>query len=299
MDIVDELSVIDIKKLEVKARLAIKRLDTEFNYDFYIPPFELREDTKSGIDWNLVNDQNYIESAKLVGKIHEIVVSVCPNDPLKNDLVSPFRIHGRPIDGRTRYLSSKKAGMSWPVKYVKVRDFEQFIWIWSHFNSLKGGNSLDEANKFEQLCVYRNQNGMPKDKISESILKQYGSNHPFNTETLRKRIKKEYKRNFRVKLDVPKPIKSLSGTGAEKPDYQKRIFSKDREISKKEIEINNVRKELFETQDRLKTTEQSLKDLQDILPFLTTPQQVKAENSDVIATVFYDLNNKKVVLKIV
>ena len=94
----------------------IEQYNQEFQGNFFIPESE----NKTFDDENLMN-KTYVESAKKIGgQIVPISVAVCDHDKFKESEESSFRIHGRIIDGRHRYVQSKAKGIDWSVNYYTV-----------------------------------------------------------------------------------------------------------------------------------------------------------------------------------
>lgn len=272
---------VNIQDLFIKSNDTIRKYNEKYSYDYWIPPFELDE----GIDWELVDDANYTKSSQQVGQIYEIIIAINESDPLRDDKNSIYRIHLRILDGRTRYFDSKKKNIKWKVKYIKIKDFLQFIFIWSHFNSKKGGNFLDEKNKFAQLSKYMyDKMGIERSEVARNIIKAYGDNHPFTTRKLYRLIPPDILRNYEL-TESRKGKSSLIET--KKP-------------SKKQSMIDTLKKDnddkfrtIIELEEDKKEMENLLKKWDDLKPFLTTPQEVTLP-SGLKVKVHFDLENKEI-----
>lgn len=272
---------VNIQDLFIKSNDTIKKYNKNYNYNFWVPPFEIDE----GIDWDLVEDANYTQSSQQVGQIYEIIVAINESDPLKNDNNSIYRIHLRILDGRTRYFDSKKKNIKWKVKYIKIRDFPQFIFIWSHFNSKKGGNFLDEKNKFAQLSKYMyDKMGIDRTEVARNIIKAYGDNHPFSTRKLYRLIPSEVLRNFQS---------DESKKGNKSSIEEKKISKKQGTINSLKQEIDDKFRIIIELEEEKKEMEVKLKRWEELKPFLTTPQDVKLP-SGFIVKVRFDLEKKEI-----
>jgi len=278
---------IDVKELMFTNKESIKELDNEFDYSYYIPPFEYQKTEQGGIEWNLIDEMNYTKSKELVGQLNDIIVAVCPDDPYKNDMNSIYRIHGRIVDGRTRYLSRLNENNRWKIKYVRVLDFERFIFIWSHYNSLKGGNKKDEKNKFLQVCKYLHEvKGLEKSKCGALIIAKFGNNNPFPKTRMYDILEPEYKITY-----SDKEHKSSDQTTDKK---SKKRFKKDKKIDQLHIEINDLVTQNFNLQENNKQLEEKLEGWEDKEPFLNAEHELKINGSKDKVKIKIDLENKKV-----
>ena len=272
---------VNIQQLFIKSKDTISKYNKKYNYDFWIPPFEFEE----GIDWDLVEDANYTESSKQVGQIYEIIIAINESDPLKNDTNSIYRIHLRPVDGRTRYFDSLKKNIKWMIKYIRVKDFPEFIFIWSHFNSKKGGNYLDEKNKFAQLCKYMyDVLGIPRNEIARNVIEAYGHNHPFSTRKLYRLIPSDLFKNYQI---------SESQKGSDSEIEEKKVTKKQGIIDGLKKELDDKFRTIIELEEEKKLLEIQLKNWEDLKPFITTPQKVTLP-SGVKVTVHFDLKGKTI-----
>lgn len=272
---------VNIQDLFIKSSDTVKKYNQKYNYDFWVPPFEIDE----GIDWELVDDGNYTSSSQQVGQIYEIVVAINESDPYKNDNNSIYRIHLRILDGRTRYFDSKKKNIRWKVKYIKIKDFLQFIFIWSHFNSKKGGNFLDEKNKFAQLSKYMyDKMGIDKSEVARNIVNAYGDNHPFSTRKLYRLIPSEILRNYQSE-DAKK--------GKDSEIKQKKVTKNQGIIDTLKKDNDDKFRTIIKLEETKKEMENKLKTWEDLKPFLTTPQEVTLPSGFKVK-IRFDLEDKEI-----
>lgn len=289
----DKSKSMSIRDLIVSDEKLIKILDEKYKDQFYIPPFETRKDSKTGINWELVDDGNYVKSKNKVGEISDVIVAICDNDPYKNDSNSIFRIDGRVVDGRTRYLSSLKHKVKWKHKYILVKDFEQFVWFWCHFNSLKGGNVLDETSKFLQLCKFRNEiTGMEKEKIGQSIILDYGNNQPFNNKTLRRRIPPIYKEKIKMDAQLKREV-----VIAEKRKKEGKKLTKNDKVSVLEIEKQDLIRQNFDLDDQLKELKKKTDNCDELKAIISNPETLIVPGKKISVKVKFDLKKKGFVIE--
>ena len=167
----------------------VQRYNQEFQGNYFIPESE----NKTFDDENLMN-RTYVESSKKIGgQIIPIAVAVCDDDKYKDSEESSFRIHGRIIDGRHRYIQSKAQGIDWKVSYFRVASFEEYMILRSHFDSKKKENPEEQRVKFLELAEYMfAEKGVPKQDIGKMIVEQY-SPTPYSSTAIRNWLPDEYK----------------------------------------------------------------------------------------------------------
>jgi hypothetical protein len=167
----------------------VQRYNQEFQGNYFIPESE----NKTFDDENLMN-RTYVESSKKIGgQIIPIAVAVCDDDKYKDSEESSFRIHGRIIDGRHRYIQSKAQGIDWKVSYFRVSSFEEYMILRSHFDSKKKENPEEQRVKFLELAEYMfAEKGVPKQDIGKMIVEQY-SPTPYSSTAIRNWLPDEYK----------------------------------------------------------------------------------------------------------
>jgi hypothetical protein len=284
----------------------IKKYDSFFRSEFYIPDFESSGDT---FDNEELMESNYTKSAEAIGtQIHAIAVAICDEDPVMQEgqpeynPESKFRIHGRIADGRHRYLESKNAGKEWRHEYYRVRNFEEFMLLRSHMDVKKKQSGQEMINKFEQICEYHHETlGIPKPEVCAIVVEKY--NPPYAKSSLRHWIKSEYKDDKMAKRREGKGLKP------EETKEGKKIADKlqkkaDKKLSKKDSKIDELNKtisgnteEITLLKENQKVLEDSVKEYNDIQPFLTTSQEVTIQGTQDKVVVEIDLKNRNFIVK--
>lgn len=218
----------------------IKSLDEESKLEFFIPPEEITK-----LDWELINDQTYEKSRNEIGELQPVYIAVNPSDPYKND-VSPYRTHLRVLDGRHKYQTSKKSHTQWKHVYVSVNDFLDFDLLRIHFASGKSAQKQVAETKMviDQRCnYYFDIVGLPRNKISERVVKDLMGKPRFSQRTIYRYMNKKY----------------LSNKGRYKRD--KKLSGKDKEIIRLNNEIDSLQRELFMVKDQKDSLEKELEQL--------------------------------------
>lgn len=275
----------NIDKLEVIDEAEIARYDKESKGKFYIPPFELEE----GIDKELVDEGTYVLSAESIGKhLTPIYVAVSDDDPEKDSEASYTRIHLRIIDGRTRYLQSLNKKMSWPVKYIHVKDFEQFFLLWTHFNSKKENNKKDEKNKIIQYCKSLEKQGFEKAKIGSTVVKNLSEQGQFSKIKLYRLIPDEYKSSVFAKLG------RKGGLAKAKEQKEKKKSKKDKQIEELEARLHLTIKESINNEELLKTQKPIIEKWNDLERYLQQTHKVKINGTRKQVYVKFNLDTKEI-----
>ncbi len=183
------MEVTSINTSRIEDSESIERYNQEFQGNYFIPESE----NKTFDDENLMN-RTYVESSKKIGgQIIPIAVAICDDDKYKDSEESSFRIHGRIIDGRHRYIQSKAQGIDWKVNYFKVGSFEEYMILRSHFDSKKKENPEEQRVKFMELAEFMfAEKGIPKQDIGKMIVEQY-SPTPYSSTAIRNWLPDEYK----------------------------------------------------------------------------------------------------------
>lgn len=235
-----------INSLVITDKKLIKKYDEEFKYDFYIPPEE-----EQILDKTIIESLCYVDSAKTKGEIYPIYVAVCESDPLKNDKLSPVRTHGRVPEGKHRFRQSKIANYKWTVKYIQVRDYEHYLSIVHHFDSIKTKPEIQKRFLIESYADHLfNEGKIPRHKISATIISIWGPVNGVAKRTLHTWIPSKYKDPSKVRT-------------AEQLHASKKISKKDKTITKLETELDAARREIFTLQEKIKEKDKIIKSLQD------------------------------------
>ena len=225
-------------KLEFEKRIIqdpklIKKYDDEFNYDFYIPKSE-----HSWIDTDLVLGHYYSNSKEALGiALSPIYVAVNDHDDCVDDPL--LRIHGRILDGRQRHADSKIRKERWPISYVYVKDYEEYILLWSSMGSKKSPEIVAEQTRavIRSFCdrVWRKKpkeindiKGVPrKANVSKHVCDILSSR--WSETTIRRHILPEFKNQIKNTFVASKEVEP------------KKLSKKDKEI----IQLKNQVQELL------------------------------------------------------
>ncbi len=266
----------------------IEQYNQEFQGNFFIPESE----NKTFDDENLMN-KTYVESAKKIGgQIVPISVAVCDHDKFKESEESSFRIHGRIIDGRHRYVQSKAQGIDWAVNYYTVESFEEYMVLRSHFDSKKKENPREQQVKFMELCEYMfKEQGIPKQDIGKLIVEQY-SPTPYSSSAIRNWLPDEFKDQEQAEKRKGK-TKPIEETKKGK-EIVKKIDSADKKKIKELQTLfdDSLRQntELKESYDQVNGELQTWRERE---PFLLNEQVVQIEGTEnEMVKVSIDLNTK-------
>jgi hypothetical protein len=167
-----------LKQRTITDRTNIEKFDKEFNYKFFIPEHEL-----AGIDTEMITKGTFIKSKGIMGERVPILVAVNPHDQyLKHP---KFRIHGRVIDGKHKYLESKQANHHWATSYVFINSYEEFNEMWLHADIVKNENvaNIQLKQRIKDYCELmwmqkpesiKDKDGKPqKDWIGQLVVKKF------------------------------------------------------------------------------------------------------------------------------
>lgn len=237
-------------KLEFKKRIItdpvlIKKYDEELNYHFYTPQ---AEDT--WFDTELIMQHRYTKSKKFLShELQPIYVAVNDEDDNIDDPL--LRIHGKVIDGRQRYADSKVLKQRWSVVYVFVKDYEDYIHLWSSMGSKKSPEIVAEQTGaiIRSYCnlVWKqkprkifDRDGIPKkENVSRYVCNKLDLY--WSKTTIRKNILPEFKIPFKNTSVARKEVEA------------KKLSKKDKRI----IQLDNQVQELLKRNDDLKLLSKS------------------------------------------
>ena len=266
----------------------IEQYNQEFQGNFFIPESE----NKTFDDENLMN-KTYVESAKKIGgQIVPISVAVCDHDKFKESEESSFRIHGRIIDGRHRYVQSKAQGIDWSVNYYTVESFEEYMVLRSHFDSKKKENPREQQVKFMELCEYMfKEQGIPKQDIGKLIVEQY-SPTPYSSSAIRNWLPDEFKDQEQAEKRKGK-TKPIEETKKGK-EIVKKIDSADKKkIKELQTLFDDSLRQNTELKESYAQVNGELQTWREREPFLLNEQVVQIEGTEnEMVKVSIDLNTK-------
>lgn len=225
-------------KLEFKKRIItdpvlIKKYDEEFNYRFYTPEVEA-----TWLDTELIIQHRYTKSKKFLGyELQPIYVAINDEDDNVDDPL--LRIHGKVIDGRQRYADSKVLNQRWSVVYVFVKDYEDYVHLWSSMGSKKSPEIVAEQTGaiIRSYCnlVWKkkpreifDRDGIPKkENVSQHVCDKLSLY--WSETTIRKNILPEFKIPFKNTSVARKEVEA------------KKLSKKDKKI----IQLDNQVQELL------------------------------------------------------
>lgn len=219
----------------------IEKYDKEFDYKFFIPKHELKL-----LDREIVMEGYYEKSRKVLDKaIQPIYVAICETDKHKNEN-HPERVHGRLPDGNNRYQGSLIAKTRWPVQYMYVSDYRDFVMLWTHMGSNKKTGAKQTKQRIIDFCKncwsdppdeIKDEKGNPhKDRISVYVLDVLGKAYSKST----------------LLLHIPQEYKSAIGLARGKASSvkKKKMSAKEIELEKAKEEVKSLQQELFDLKQR-------------------------------------------------
>jgi len=284
------MEITSINTSRVSDEETIQRYKQEFQGNFFIP-----ESEDKTFDSENLKNQTYVESSKQIGgQIIPIAVAVCDDDKFKDSEVGSdnesFRIHGRIIDGRHRYVQSKSTGIDWEVNFFRVKSFEEYMILRSHFDSKKKENPKEQKVKFKELCEYMfKEKGIPKQDIGKAVVEQY-SPTPYSSSAIRNWLPDEFKDQEQAEKRKGK-TKPIEETKKGK-EIAKKLDSADKEKIKDLQRQNNELKESYDQEHNELATWRERES------FILNEQVVQIEGTEnEMVKVSIDLNAKKFTVK--
>ena len=263
----------------------IQRYKEEFKGNFFIP-----ESEDKTFDTESLSLGTYVESSKKIGgQIIPIAVAICDDDKFK-ETEDSFRIHGRIIDGRHRYVQSKAQGIDWEVNFFRIKSFEEYMILRSHFDSKKKENPKEQKVKFKELCEYMfKEKGIPKQDIGKMVVQQY-SPTPYSSSAIRNWLPDEFKDQEQAEKRKGK-TKPIEETKKGK-EIAKKLDSADKEKIKDLQRQNNELKESYDQEHNELSTWRERES------FLLNENVVQIEGTEnEMVKVNVDLNAKKFTVK--
>ena len=148
----------------------------------YIP-----KDEQGTMDDDVIENNRYTKSAEEIGGQYiPIAIAYCPTDPtMRKELddgktnpdynsESPFRVHGRIIDGRHRYLDAKSKGLKWDITYYQIKDYNHYGQLRKHLDQKKAPNKKENEVFFAQVCKYVfEKEGVPLEDVCKIVVNRY------------------------------------------------------------------------------------------------------------------------------
>ena len=270
----------------------IQRYNQEFQGNYFIPESE----NKTFDDDNLMN-RTYVESSKKIGgQIVPIAVAICDDDKFKDSEESSFRIHGRIIDGRHRYIQSKAQGIDWEVNYFRVVSFDEYMILRSHFDSKKKENPEEQKVKFMELAEFMFiERAIPKQDIGKLIVDQYTS--LYSATAIRSWLPDEYKDQEQAEKRKGK-TKPIEETKKGKEIAQKVGSADKKKIKELQTLYDDSLRQTIELKESYDQEHNELSTWREREPFLLSEPIVKIEGTEnEMVKVSIDLNTKSFTVK--
>jgi hypothetical protein len=287
------MEVTSINTSRIEDDESIQRYNQEFQGNYFIPESE----NKTFDDENLMN-RTYVESSKKIGgQIIPIAVAVCDDDKYKDSEESSFRIHGRIIDGRHRYIQSKAQGIDWRVNYFRVSSFEEYMILRSHFDSKKKENPEEQRVKFMELAEFMfAEKGIPKQDIGKMIVEQY-SPTPYSSTAIRNWLPDEYKDQEQAEKRKGK-TKPIEETKKGKEIAKKLDSADKKKIKELQTLYDDSIRQTIELKESYDQEHNELSTWREREPFLLGESLVKIQGTENdMVKVSVDLNTKSFIVK--
>ena len=270
----------------------IQRYNQEFQGNFFIP-----ESEDKTFDTESLSLGTYVESSKKIGgQIIPIAVAICDDDKFK-DTEESFRIHGRIIDGRHRYVQSKAQGIDWEVNFFRIKSFEEYMILRSHFDSKKKENPKEQKVKFRELCEYMfKEKGIPKQDIGKMVVQQY-SPTPYSSSAIRNWLPDEFKDQEQAEKRKGK-TKPIEETKKGKEIAKKLDHADKEKIKELQTLYDDSLRQTIELKESYDQEHNELSTWREREPFLLSEPIVKIEGTEnEMVKVSIDLNTKSFTVK--
>ena len=123
-------------------------------------------------DQESLNHQVYAKSAETVGEHRPVEIAVWFDDPNKDSIDNPFRVHMRVINGRHRLLQNP----NWHRKYYDLGIADDKVLAYyqlrQHFDLQKKSSPEERVVLIEQMCMYLNkEQGLPPQECCAAVVK--------------------------------------------------------------------------------------------------------------------------------
>ena len=286
----------------------IKKIDAEI-----IEPF-ISKSEQGTMDEDVIEEGRYTKSAEEIGGQYiPIAVAYCPTDPtmLKkldgkdNPNYNPdsyYRVHGRIIDGRHRYLNAKGSGVKWGITYYNIKDFDHYAKLRKHLDQKKSPSKRENEVFFADVCKHKFEVlGLPIEDICKIVVEEYANT--MSRPAIRSYIPSQYK-DSKMAAIRQGATKELEETVAGKKIAEKLKKKTGKELSKKDKEIEKLHTEetenlnkIIELETLVKSRDVIVKEYNDLQPFLSAVHTVKVDGADMKVEVKMDLTKKEIIVK--
>ncbi|GEM_PF-6486976 len=286
----------------------IKKIDAEM-----VELFISKEEQET-LDDDVIEEGRLIKSAEEIGGQYiPIAVAYCPTDPTMQKKLdgkdnpnynpeSYYRVHGRIIDGRHRYLNAKGSGTKWDITYFNIKDFDHYAKLRKHLDQKKTPNKKENEVFFEQVCKHKFEVlGIPIEDICKLVVDEYANT--MSKPAIRSYIPSQYK-DSKMAAIRQGATKELEETVAGKKIAEKLKKKTGKELSKKDKEIEKLHTEetenlnkIIDLETLIKGRDEIVKEYNDLQPFLSAVHTVKVEGADMQVEVKMDLTKKEIIVK--
>ena len=295
--------------LKITDEETIKKINSEV-IDLYIS-----KDEDGTMDDEVLEQGRYTKSAEEIGGQYiPIAVAYCPNDiTLMTKLddgndnpdynpQSPFRVHGRIIDGRHRYIDAKSRGLNWEVTYYRVKDYPHYAQLRKHLDQKKTPNKKENEVFFGNVCKYIfEKEGVPIEDVCKIAIDRF--QNTMSESAIRSYIPPEFK-DSRMAAIRQGMKKDLEDTVLGKKIVEKLKKQSGKELSKKDKEIARLQTEQTENINKIidlenlnKAKDQKINEFLDLQPFVTGVHKAKVVGADIEVEVQLDLANKSIIVR--
>ena len=220
---------------EITDQKIIAKLDIETPYVSLMESIET-------YDNNTMNDQAYLKSSEVVGEHRPIEIAVWFDDPNKNSIDNPFRIHMRVINGRHRLLQNP----NWHRKYYDLSIANDkvlaYFQLRQHFDLQKKSSPKEREVLIEQMAMYMNkEQGLPPHECCSEIVKLLVPQGIASESTITTACPQKYKN---AEKSLAKKGKTFEKAGKDTADV-KRVKDKiSAKNTKLEAEVHRLNTEL-------------------------------------------------------
>jgi len=298
-----------LETLKITDEETIKKINAEV-----IEPY-ISHDEEGTMDDDVLDQSRYTKSAEEIGGQYiPIAMAYCPNDiTLMKTLDdgndnpdynphSPFRVHGRIIDGRHRYMDAKSRGLNWELAYYRVKDFPHYAQLRKHLDQKKAPNKKENEVFFGNVCKYTfEKEGVPLEDVCKIVVDRF--KNTMSEPAIRSYIPSEFKdsRMASIRQGMKKDLEDtvMGKKIADKLNKKsgKELSKKDKEIERLQTEQTDNLNKIIELEDLNKTKDRVIDEYIDLKPFLNAVHKIKVDGADIEVQVQLDLARKTIIVR--
>ena len=287
----------------------IKKIESES-----IEPY-ISKDEEGTMDEEVLEQSRYTKSAEQIGGQYiPIAVAYCPkddtmikklddgNDNPDYNPESQFRVHGRIIDGRHRYMDAKSNGLKWAITYYNISDYPHYAKLRKHLDQKKSPSKRENEVFFAQVCKYKfEKEGVPIEDVCKMVVDEY--KNTMSEPAIRSYIPSHFKDSKMAALrqgakkDLEETVQGKKIAEKLKKKTGKELSKKDKEIEKLNTEQSEHLNKIIELESQMKIQDVTVKEFHDLEPFLNATHTAKVQGADMQVEVTLDLTKKDVVVK--